>query len=466
MKFCSRPFEYAYLADKGEVWPCGWMHFVIGNLYEQNLDEIWHSEAAQAARESILNGSFSLCRKMSCPYCERDELPDLTEEEIAKAAVPTLVPTTINMANDRICNIACTNCRTAVYCPEKGEREKIDEALQKLPPFANQAEFLSMNGAGEFLANPSFVSFLEKLRPERPDFRLSFETNGVLFDEAHWNRFSHLSDYNISVTVTVNSIRRETYRYLSGGFDHLERVLNNLRFLSRLRREEKINSLAVAIVVQECNFWELPEYIKTFAHSEDFEVDTITVRPIYKWWHMAEETYWFKNILNPLHPYHKEYLKILADECWKEPKVYDWGCHNIRHAAPHPLSQDRIYNRLLMDVYQNDQGLSPTEFLRSRMEPFSGKRVGYYGKNEFSKTMVKMLLDAGINLALQITWAKEAEDGGEIPKVAKQDFRPDMADVMLIIDFHKGYYWFEDLPALGFQGPVLSIEEFIEGAES
>ena len=465
MKFCDHPFTYAYLADKGEVWPCGWMHYVIGNLYEQNLDEIWHSEAAQKARESILNGSFAFCRKVSCPYCERDELPDLTEEELAKAAVPTPVPVSINIANDHICNIACTNCRTAIYCPEEGEREKIDDALERLLPFANQTKFLGMNGGGEFLANPSFLKFLERLRPERSDLHLSFETNGVLFDEAHWERFSHLGEYRINVTVTINSIRRETYAYLSGGFDHLDRVLNNLRFLSKLRREEKINNLAVTIVVQECNFWEVPEYIHKFAHSDEFEIDSIVMKPLYKWWHMAEDVYWFKNILNPLHPYHKEYLKILADDCWKEPKVYDWGCHNIRHAAAHPFSQEQIYNRLLLDIYQNEQGLSPKEFLETRLAHMNGKRVGYYGKNNFSQAMVKMLLDAGMELAFQLTWAKDENDG-LLPKVARQDFRADMADIMLIIDFHKGHYWFKDLPALGFQGPVLSIVELIEGAVS
>jgi len=441
------------------------MHYTIGNLYEQNMDEIWHSEAAQAARESILNGSFAFCRKTSCPFFERNELPDLSEEEISKRAVPSEVPQDVTIANDRTCNIACTSCRTCLLHVEKEEREKIDDALERFIPFANQAATLDMNGQGEFLANPSFLNFLRKLRPVNPDFKLSFETNGVLFDEAHWAHFSHLSDYHISVTVTVNSIQRETYRYLSGGFDHLERVLNNLHFLSKLRRENKINDLAVTIVIQECNFWEVPEYIRKFTNSDEFEVDRIVMKPLYNWFKMAPETYWFKNILNPLHPYHKAYLKILADECWKHPKVYDWGCHNIRHAAPHPLSQEKIYNRLFLDIYQNDKGFSPAEFLRACMARIGGKRAGYYGKNDFSKAMAKMLLDAGINLAFQLTWVKE-EDDGLVPKVAKQDFRPDMADLMLIIDFHKGHYWFKDLPALGFQGPVISIEEFIEGAKS
>ena len=123
------------------------------------------------------------------------------------------------------------------------------------------------------------------------------------------------------MTVTLNSLQREVYRYLSGGFDHRDTVLENLRFLSRLRREGKFNGLEVTMVVQECIFWEVPDYIRTFTKSDEFAVDGIVMKPLYKWWKMSEETYWFKNILNPMHPYHKEYLKILADDCWKDPKV-------------------------------------------------------------------------------------------------------------------------------------------------
>lgn len=466
MKFCERPFRNVYLAPDGEVWPCSWMHCVIGNLYEQDLDEIWHSEAAEQARQSILNGSFAFCRKTSCPYCERDELLDLTEEELREKAIPSESPEVIFFANDRTCNIACTSCRDCTLHIGKDEQERIDDVLERLIPFANKAKFLDMNGQGEFLAIPGFMKFLEKLQPERADFSIGFETNGTLFDEAHWAKFSHLAKFSISVTVTLNSLKREVYRYLSGGFDFLERELDNIRFMSKLRREGKINRLEITMVVQEANCWEVPEYIRTFVHSEEFTVDSVQMKPLYNWFNMDPETYWFKNILNPLHPYHKEYLKILADECWKDPKVYDWGCHNIRPAAPHPLSQEKTYNRLLLDIYQNEQGLSPSEFLRTCMERVGGKRVGYYGKNDFSKAMAKMLLDAGIDLAFQITWVKEDDGGSPVPKVAKQEFRPDMADVMLIIDFHKGHYWFKDLPALGFQGPVLSIEEFIEGTRA
>ena len=147
---------------------------------------------------------------------------------------------------------------------------------------------------------------------------------------------------------------------------------------------------------------------------------------------------------------------MLADDGWNDPKVYDWGCHNLREPMPHPLSQEKIYNRLLL-------GLSAVDYLKACLERTGSRRVGFYGKNEFSQMMGGLLREAGAEV-FQLTWTGDEE--GEIPKISKQSFRPEMADLMLIIDSHKGGYWFKDLPALGFKGPVLSIEEFLEERNS
>lgn len=461
MKFCEKPFHHVYLAPNGEVWPCGWMHFPIGNIYEQDFDEIWRGERAKRARESILDGSFCYCRKTSCPFCERGDLPDLTQEELREKAEVPEVPENITFANDRICNIACTTCRKSLYLPEEGYRERIDAVLKRMRPYAQQAAFLDMNGNGEFLANPSFLEFLESFQPQRSDFCLSFETNGVLFDEEHWNRFSHLGNYHIEVTVTLNSLRREIYRYLSGGYDKVEAVRRNLRFLSGLRRKNQINVLKATMVVQECNFQEIPEYVRTLTQSEELEIDQIVLKPVYKWFGMDEETYWFKNILNPLHPYHKEYLKILEDPCWNAPKVYDWGCHNLREARPHPMRQEKVYNRLLLDIYENAQGLSPAEYVRRRAEEKNLGRVGVFGENETARALLHLLRQAGAEVVFQLTWFQN-EDGA-LPKVSMQNFRPDMADTVLLLDFYDRQNLTGNLRTLKFQGQILTAEELIEG---
>lgn len=459
MKFCKRPFNSTYMAPDGEVWPCSWMHCTIGNLYEQDLGEIWNSKGAKQARDSILDGTFAFCRKTSCPFLEREDLPDLSDDEIKEQGVVSDTPLFMNIANDRICNIACTTCRTSIYCPKEGEREKIDGALERLIPYANKAKTINLNGQGEFLANPSYLKFLEKLRPENKDFQISFETNGILFDREHWERFSHLAQFDLRVNVTLNSIRKEVFRYLTGGFDKFSQLMDNLKFLSSLRREGKINELNLAMVVQESNFWEIPNYVETFSKSEVFSVDQITLRPVYRWFGMGDETYWFKNILNPMHPYHKEYLKILADDCWNDPKVYDWGCHNIREAMPHPLKQEEIYRKILSRVYNNEEGLSPVEYLRKCVDRLGAKRIGFYGKNEFSLEFAKLLKETGVEI-FQLTWVSE-DCEGEFKKVAKQDFKPDMADAMLIIDFFKGSYWFKDLRALDFKKEILTVKELV-----
>jgi len=437
------------------------MHYVIGNLYENDLDEIWKSEAAQRARESILDGSFAFCRKTSCPRCERGDLPEFSEKEVRDHALASDLPLTISMANDRICNIACTTCRKRIYCPQEGEREKIDAVLEHLLPIANKVQRLNMNGNGEFLANPSFLRFLEQLRPTDKDFALSLETNGVLFNKENWKRFSHLENHYISVTLTLNSLKNDVYRYLNGGFEYLEKVLENVRFLSQLRRENKVNQLKITMVVQDCNFWEVPEYIHTFASTEEYEIDYIVLKPVYKWFGMDEETYWFKNILNPLHPYHKEYLKILEDDCWKNPKVYDWGCHNLREARPHPLNQEKIYNRLLLDIYENGQGLKPEEFLRERLAHFAGRRIAVYGGNEMSKAMIRLLQRAGINVTFQLTWFENSQVG--FPKVAMQEFRPGMVDAIFLLEFYDKRNLENNLRTLKFKGDIITLEEVIEG---
>ncbi len=461
MKFCERPFIHAYLTTGGRVWPCPWMHYDIGNLYENDLEEIWHSDAAETARETILDGSFAYCRKISCPICERNEFQDLSEEEIKNAAIASQTPKYIAIANDRICNIACTSCRTSMYCPEKGEREKIDGVLDRLIRYANKAEVLELNGNGEFLANPSFMSFLEKLRPEKDNFRLFLQTNGILFDETHWSRFCSLSKYNLQVCVTLNSLRREVYEHLSGGFDYLDQVLKNLRFLSALRRKNEVSFLQVVMVVQECNFWEIPDYVQALVHSEEYAIDQITFRPVYKWFGMERETYWFKNMLNPLHPYHKEYLKILDDDCWNDPKVFDWGCHNIREARLHPLDQEKTFNRLLLDIYDNDKGLAPVEFIETRLERLGAKRIGIYGENEFEGTLIRLLQSAGAEVCFRLTRYENAD--GDIPTISMPNLQADSVDAILLLELYDQQNRINNLRALKFQGPIVNLEEFIEG---
>ena len=51
---------------------------------------------------------------------------------------------------------------------------------------------------------------------------------------------------------------------------------------------------------------------------------------------MTEEEFWFKNVANPLHPYHHYYAELRDSEIMKHPKVYDWGVMNEEPPQKHP----------------------------------------------------------------------------------------------------------------------------------
>lgn len=67
---------------------------------------------------------------------------------------------------------------------------------------------------------------------------------------------------------------------------------------------------------------EVPEFAKRCI--EDFGADQVVIKPLYHWFGLSEDLYWQKDILNPMHPYHKEYMEVLKHPIFKNEKVFFW----------------------------------------------------------------------------------------------------------------------------------------------
>ncbi len=65
---CTHPWKYVALKVNGDVFPCRFLSLSMGNLRERSFAEIWNSDGYLHLRESILDGSYSLCRGASCPF--------------------------------------------------------------------------------------------------------------------------------------------------------------------------------------------------------------------------------------------------------------------------------------------------------------------------------------------------------------------------------------------------------------
>jgi len=68
---CLAGRSFAFISRRGEVFPCGYMPVLAGNIREKSFAEIWKtSHVFTALRDRKLNGSCGSCRyKMACGGC-------------------------------------------------------------------------------------------------------------------------------------------------------------------------------------------------------------------------------------------------------------------------------------------------------------------------------------------------------------------------------------------------------------
>ena len=75
----------------------------------------------------------------------------------------------------------------------------------------------------------------------------------------------------------------------------------------------------------------------------------MVLKPVYQWGTMDEDVYWFKDVLNPMHPYHEEYLEILKHPALQDPRVYNFGGETSHEARPFPGSGAQLQKTAAQD---------------------------------------------------------------------------------------------------------------------
>lgn len=337
MKTCTYPFEYLYLDSfDGKVWSCPWMdkeYGLIGNMFTTPIMDIWHGEKVEKVRRMVAAGDFSCCRMAACPFLQNNTLPDSSDPKVAAKLKVAESPRFINLAHDYICNQSCETCRPHKFVPPAGYRDLMLRTNEIIGPLLDKAEVISLSGHGDPFASPYMMRLLQNLRPQSPSTIVQIETNGVLFTPKNWQKIAHLATSTINVIITVNSFDEFTYNHLSRGGNYAQ-LMKNLEFVSELRKNGRIKQLMLAMVIQDRNFREMPSFVNTCL--ERYTCDKILLRPVYQWGTMAEDVFWFKDVLNPLHPYHPEYLEVRDHPALTHPKVWHFGGRTLHPARPYP----------------------------------------------------------------------------------------------------------------------------------
>lgn len=110
----------------GDVRMCGWTEYVIGNLLENSIEELWYGDKADKFRKSLQDGSYQFCKSDRCPYLANHRLDTvLTDYEVPE------FPRYCSLSYEEQCNYVCKFCREKNIFLRLENRSSIKKLKQK-----------------------------------------------------------------------------------------------------------------------------------------------------------------------------------------------------------------------------------------------------------------------------------------------------------------------------------------------
>ena len=384
--------------ENGNVRICGWTNYFLGNLTENTFNELWNGEKAKIFRDSMLDGSYRFCNPAKCPYCANEKL----DEHLTDYKVPEY-PEYCSLSYQRECNYVCKFCRKEKITT-KCDYDSIEKEIAIIIPHLKR---IGMNGAGEFFCSQSIMNLIKESKLDNISDVL-IESNGSLFNELNWAKIEKLGEKNLSVDITVHSFNEKTYQYLSGTSLPINNIIQNLYFISSLRNRGIVNKFEIATVVCERNFREMPEYVKFCL--DNFSVDTIRLRFFEPYGVMSKTTEWFYDVRNVYHPYHDEFVDVMRDPIFNNPKVWKWQgeTDSLQKESYYELEHKNTVDFSKMYRCENLGKLVVLWKKHNNIEQWA-----LYGASYLGRSYSKLFADNGHPIsAIFDTYEEEKEDNG------------------------------------------------------
>lgn len=347
-RFCARPFESFELQENGSVHLCcpAWLRHRAGNLNDTTAAEIWNSPAAQDIRRGILDGSFRHCNRDLCPEIQAGTLPTRAAAAAANPRHRAIIegnstriegiPAFINLANDKSCNLSCPSCRTQRiqfnngpgYEARKRLQDRLVASFFAVP--TDQPFVVNVTGSGDPFGSRIFRDFLFALDKARfPSMRVNLQTNGVLLTEKTWLNLRKIHGAVGSVLVSFDAATEATYSVTRRGGDWRQ-LLENMAFLSGLRRAGGIGELILYFVVQKANFREMADFVRL---GKRFAADRVFFSRAVNWGTWSAAEYDDQCVWNLRHPLHAEFARAIADPILADPVVFLGNLAELRRTA-------------------------------------------------------------------------------------------------------------------------------------
>ncbi len=277
---CSTMLNHLEILAGGETRSCctTFVSQGLDNIFDKNVEELWHSKLHKILCLSTENRTFSFCEKSMCPLFvakKPEEMMILDEKPYQEAA---LFPETVALGYDSSCNLSCITCRKEMYYAKGEELEDINKITEKvISDYLPHCKFLIMAGSGEVFASQAYRKVYESENCNSKYIRLL--SNGTLFTPANWKRFSKGKKAKIMLTVSVDAASKETYGKIRRG-GNFEMLQKNMAYASQLRKSGELCYFRMNFVVQRENYKEMVPFVEW---GQELGVDEIFFTKILNW---------------------------------------------------------------------------------------------------------------------------------------------------------------------------------------
>lgn len=332
---CYSPFKRIEILANGDVYTCCSGHlkhgFCIGNLYQNEPDEIWNSENAKKLRYSVSEGDFEYCNHL-CRWLHKEDVgqdnrisPVRTREkselhfESYQDCYMKKGPEEISLSCDETCNLYCPSCRVNRKALTKEKSEELYQVLmKKIRPMLTSCKNLSALGSGDIFSSQAISRFYKTLNKEEfPNLELLIITNAQLLTRKKWEEFSNLHGMTIDLVISVDAARKDTYEAIRRG-GSWEILNENMAAVHEWKEKGEIRSLQMNFLVQRKNYQEMEEFVEL---CKGWGADRIEFQKMANWGSFSEEEYQKEDVFYPENECCQEAMKSLSAICRQENKI-------------------------------------------------------------------------------------------------------------------------------------------------
>jgi radical SAM protein with 4Fe4S-binding SPASM domain len=259
---CNAPFANIYIDGDGNITPCCFNRDdILGNIYKQDIQQIWNSENAEHLRHQFLTGKFP----QGCKACENAihsgnyyNSGIFTYSRLNPRKAQILA---VDFELSYWCNLSCIMCNLHTKAYELQPSQE-DEILKKIKPILNKIQKARFYG-GEPLLIPVYRKIWQKIIEVNPNCNILIQTNGMLLD----TEFKELvKKGNFTFNISLDSLKSDTANKIRVGSD-LNTILGNIKQFKMLSRHD----ISLAITPMRLNWKEIPDFVK-FANKESLQV--------------------------------------------------------------------------------------------------------------------------------------------------------------------------------------------------